>query len=66
VVFPLLAVIAGCGCGFLWQLPGKRRFWGRSTLAALLLWQCLSSLNAHPDYIAYFNELAGPIPAGSW
>ena len=29
----------------------------------LLLWQCISSLNAHPDYIAYFNELAGRDPS---
>ena len=63
VVFPLLAVMAGCGCGFLWQTEGKWRRWGRSTLAALLLWQCLASLRAHPDYIAYFNELAGRDPS---
>jgi hypothetical protein len=63
VLFPLLAVIAGCGCGFLWQAPGRWRRVGRSTLAALLLWQCLASLRAHPDYIAYFNELAGPDPS---
>lgn len=63
VVFPLLAVIAGCGCGFLWQSPERWRLWGRSALAALLLWQCFSSLNAHPDYIAYFNELAGRQPS---
>lgn len=29
----------------------------------LLLWQCISRLNAHPDYIAYFNELAGRDPS---
>lgn len=63
VVFPLLAVMAGCGCGFLWQAQGKWRWWGRSTLAVLLLWQCFSSLRAHPDYIAYFNELAGRDPS---
>lgn len=63
VVFPLLAVIAGCGCGFLWKLPGRWRAWGRSALAALLLWQCVSSLKAGPDYIAYFNELAGRDPS---
>jgi 4-amino-4-deoxy-L-arabinose transferase-like glycosyltransferase len=63
VVFPLLAVVAGCGCGFLWRLPGRWQVWGRSTLAALLLWQCVSSLKAAPDYIAYFNELAGRDPS---
>jgi hypothetical protein len=63
VVFPLLAVTAGCGCEFFWQSPGKRRFWGRSMVTTLLLWQCLSSLKAHTDYIAYFNERAGQDPS---
>ena len=61
VVFPLLAVIAGCGCAFLWQ--AKWRWWSRSALLILLLWQCISSLSAHPDYISYFNELAGRDPS---
>lgn len=63
VVFPLLAVTAGCGCGFLWRAPEKWRMGGRVALLGLLLWQCISSLNAHPDYIAYFNELAGRDPS---
>jgi hypothetical protein len=63
VVFPLLAVTAGCGCGFLWQMSGGWRIWSRSVLLALLLWQCVSSLQAHPDYIAYFNELGGRDPS---
>jgi hypothetical protein len=63
IVVPLLAVIAGSGCSFLWQSPGNLRFWRRSALAGLLLWQCLSSLQAHPDYIAYFNEFAGRDPS---
>jgi hypothetical protein len=63
VLFPLLAVIAAGGAGFLWKAPGKWRLWGRSAVAALLLWQCVSSLAAAPDYIAYFNELAGRDPS---
>ena len=63
VVFPLLAVVAGYACSFLWQSPRRWHPWGRSALLVLLLWQCISSLNAHPDYIAYFNELAGPDPS---
>src|SRR5439155_19958964 len=63
VVFPLLAVVAGYACSFLCQSPRRWHPWGRSALLVLLLWQCISSLNAHPDYIAYFNELAGPDPS---
>ena len=63
VIFPLLAVIAGCGCNFLWRSPGKLRVWARGALVVLLLWQCVSSLKAAPDYIAYFNELAGRDPS---
>jgi hypothetical protein len=32
-------------------------------LTTLLLWQCLSSLKAHTDYIAYCNQLAGQDPS---
>ena len=35
---------------------------GNLVLAALLLWIAASSLVAHPDYIPYFNELAGSHP----
>jgi hypothetical protein len=63
VLFPLLAIIAGCGCGFLWNAQGRVRIPARTALAALLLWQCVSSFRAAPDYIAYFNELAGHDPS---
>jgi hypothetical protein len=32
-------------------------------LTTLLLWQCLSGLKAHTDYIAFFNEVAGQDPS---
>lgn len=63
VVFPLLAMVAGVGCSYLWQLPDRQRFPGRIALVALLLWQCASTLYAGSDYIAYFNELAGKDPS---
>jgi 4-amino-4-deoxy-L-arabinose transferase-like glycosyltransferase len=40
-------------------LPGR---WGKIALAVLLLWFAGSSLLAHPDYLPYFNELAGSQP----
>jgi len=63
VVFPLLAIVAGCGAGFLWNLQGKLRIGGRAMLVGLLIWQGVSSFRAHDDYLAYFNELAGRDPS---
>ena len=63
VVFPLMAVIAGGGCKFLWQSRVRWQWTGRSVLVALLLWQAVSTLRAGPDYVAYFNELAGHDPS---
>jgi hypothetical protein len=63
VVFPLLAMLAGCGCSYLWNARGPFRITARTALIALLLWQCVSTLRARNDYLAYFNELAGSDPS---
>ncbi len=63
IVFPLLAMLAGCGAMYLWRLQGKTKLWGRTLLAALLAWQGISTVRAQRDFIAYFNELAGNNPA---
>jgi Dolichyl-phosphate-mannose-protein mannosyltransferase len=67
VVFPLLAIVAGCGCSYLWNFGrnsrGNLRLWGRAALIALLLWQCVSTVRARGDYLAYFNEFAGNDPS---
>ena len=66
VVFPLLAIVGGYGCAYLWKLPGRPGqypAWGRAALIVLLLWQCVSTVRASNDYIAYFNELAGKDPS---
>ena len=44
------------------QTPGPRHHWMRFALALLLAWFAGSSLLAHPDYLPYFNELAGSEP----
>jgi hypothetical protein len=50
-IYPLLAIAGGIALIDLWQ---RRR-----VIAVLLTaWIAVSSLLAHPDYIAYFNELA--------
>lgn len=57
-VYPLLSVVAACGAAQLWRTS---RHAGLSKFAAVaLVVACAaSSLRAHPDYLAYFNLLAG-------
>jgi hypothetical protein len=56
-----LSVLAALGAVQLPALFSDRR-WGRTALGILLLWFAGSSLLAHPDYLPYFNELAGGQP----
>jgi hypothetical protein len=53
------------GEGGLAALPGKRaprNAWANITLLVLVGWFALTSLAAHPDYLAYFNFIAGDEP----
>lgn len=50
-MLPLMAVTAGRGAAWLW---GRRA--GRPLVLALVGWQLVSSLAAHPHYLGYFNE----------
>jgi 4-amino-4-deoxy-L-arabinose transferase-like glycosyltransferase len=59
--FPFFALIAASGVLWLMQF-GRQASWARWTAAAMLLWLCVSSLAAHPDYLAYFNAFAGSEP----
>jgi hypothetical protein len=61
-VYPLLAVLAGYGSMQLWRVAGRWRWPARAALAGLLAWQMVSTSRIHPDYVAYFNELAGQHP----
>ena len=63
VVFPLLAIVAGCGCSHLWNLQGRWRVAARVAMLALLCWQGVSTVRASSDFLAYFNELAGSDPS---
>jgi len=62
VVFPLIAILAGQGAAWLWQKgtgPNLRR-----TIPVLLIaWQAVETARAQPDFLAYFNELAGKDPS---
>jgi len=54
-LYPFLIILAGTGAGFLWGLKPN------GALAALvfLTWNAVECLAVGPDYLAYFNELAG-------
>jgi 4-amino-4-deoxy-L-arabinose transferase-like glycosyltransferase len=52
------SVIAGVGAQWLWR-SGRL---ARAMLAGLLIWFIASSALSHPDYLAYFNALAGSKP----
>ena len=60
-IYPLMAIMAGAGAATLWR-------WRRAGLlgpaAAVLLvgWQVTDGIRIHPDYLAYFNEVAGRNP----
>lgn len=59
-VYPLLAVLAALA--FVWAWDRALRVSNRFAVAALLAWTVLEAAAAHPDHIAYFNQLAGPEP----
>jgi len=56
-VYPVLSIITGIGLIEALKLKFKN-FWVYACLVFLLFLNTFSSLNAHPDYLAYFNVLA--------
>jgi 4-amino-4-deoxy-L-arabinose transferase-like glycosyltransferase len=60
-MYPFLAITAGLGLAAL--VRARHAAPAGAVVATLLLgWQLTGSLRAHPDYLAYFNELAGDHP----
>ena len=59
-IYPMLAVLAAMGFVWAWERAGRAST--RFAVAALLGWSVLEVAAAHPDHIAYFNQLAGPEP----
>jgi hypothetical protein len=57
VLYPLLAT-AAAGYG---PLPGKSNK-ALGAVVLLLCWQSVESVRAHPDYLPYFNVIAGSHP----
>jgi 4-amino-4-deoxy-L-arabinose transferase-like glycosyltransferase len=60
-VYPLLAVVAGAGAAWLWQ-TARHPLLGRVATITIIASCAASSFAAHPDYLAYFNVLAGSKP----
>lgn len=61
-IYPLLSIVAGFGGYKLISLGRKARPFGLAVATALLAWQLVSSFQAHPNYLTYFNRLAGNHP----
>ncbi len=61
-IYPALILLAGYGVAALWRARGPL---ARVLLACLFLWQGAGTLGVHPDYLAYFNEVAGGPEGGS-
>jgi hypothetical protein len=60
-VYMGLSLVAAVGACHLWRMA-PRRAWAKYALPVALLWFGGASLAAHPDYLPYFNELAGSHP----
>jgi len=56
-IFPFLALLAAQGIEFLWRFNGTRCLG-----LALLIWLSVVNFRTHPDYLPYFNLLAGHHP----
>ena len=61
VVYAMLSILGGLALARLWQSASWPNA-GRVAAAALIAWQIAVSAAAHPDYLAYFNPLAGSEP----
>ena len=63
-MYPLLAVCAGIGILTLWNRRprGRLRLAGPALAVGLTGWLVAEPLRAHPDYLPYFNQLAGRHP----
>lgn len=57
-IYPLLAVASAGALAALWS-PS---LWRRALALVPIAWVVVASAASHPDYIAYFNELAGSKP----
>lgn len=57
-IFPSLALLGGICCVELWRTTRL----ARGLVTVLCVWMLVWTWRAHPDYLAYFNELVGDDP----
>jgi hypothetical protein len=60
IILPLLAMAAAALVAELWRRSRSTAM--RVVVSTVLAWQAWSFASAHPDYLPYFNELAGAHP----
>jgi 4-amino-4-deoxy-L-arabinose transferase-like glycosyltransferase len=60
-IYAPISIVAGYAVVEIWQRA--RNAFGRIALTSLLVWLFGGVAIAHPDYLAWFNEAAGPHPA---
>jgi len=60
-VYAGMSILGAVGAIRLWEMRGQKK-WVVWVPGVLLLWFGISSLAAHPDYLPYFNEIAGSHP----
>ena len=60
--FVFLSMFAGTALVALWR-ANRWRLLARCAAMLLCIWLVVSSIRAHPDYLAYFNELGGSDPS---
>jgi Dolichyl-phosphate-mannose-protein mannosyltransferase len=61
-VFVFIAILSGFALSMLWERQSHRLL-SRVTAVLLFTWLAFSSARVHPDYLSYFNELAGRDPS---
>ncbi|MEI9812436.1 MAG: glycosyltransferase family 39 protein [Acidobacteriota bacterium] len=61
-ILPIYCFFALMGAAFVWEWLKSETKWKQWTAIGMLVWAAGSGLWNHPDYLPYFNELAGNEP----
>ena len=56
-IYPLLIILVGRALTREW--PGRGRGWAKGLVVALVVWAAAEGARYAPNYLAYFNQLAG-------